>query len=210
MKALIFIGRDYENFSKESKDIGVNRRVPLNSIAKLEWGTTILCAKFEPGEKPRGPGKGQVIGEFKLTRLSIINPEIYDAVTENLRARGLYQEIESPEIQIKRFCGEYILVSISEVGISLPRLVTLIRETGKRLGISPKIMIGSDKYTERDFVIPNIKFTRAVTKLLDETEGTALEDIQNDSAQFVKLSNYQQKGSAPEKVTSSYKKLTEF
>lgn len=209
MKALIFIGRDYENFSKESKDIGVNRRVPLNSIAKLEWGTTVFCAKFQPGEKPRGPGKGQVIGEFPLVRLSIMNPEIYDAVEENLRARGAINILEEPEVDIDRFCGHYTLMTIAEVRISLPKLVKLIRDIGKRLMITPKIMIGSSVYTERDFIIPSIKFTRGVTKLLDENDILDLKDNEQ-RYEFVKINNYQQWGRDIDEPTQTYKKLTEY
>jgi len=97
---LNYIGKNYKDFRGEAMKQGISRNIPFNQARNLQWGETIVAAKWDPySEKAtiiprenggkglhlhplegvvsdRKLGKARVLGKFKLTSLIFKDPEL--------------------------------------------------------------------------------------------------------------------------------------
>lgn len=206
---LIYIAGTYKNFVQESKAIGVNRRVPLNSLSSYSWGDPILCGVYQSSQtKPERVGDTKLLGYFPILRLSLIDSRLYKAVLDHLELLGLIDWGEYKDEFVNRHCGDYTVVEISYVKIPLPDLVKLIRMTGRDLGITPRVMIGGELFYEYEDapILTNTKFNRGLCKV----EWNEIFSPRIQIGGFALISNYRQYGKDVEENKGNVRDLLEF
>lgn len=200
---LLFIGRSYRNFVEESLKLGINRRVPLNSLVGFEWGDTVYCATYLPN--PGGVPETELLCTFSIERLSLPDDILYYAVKEEIRRKKLINYEYEPKLTVIRDCGDYTLSELLEINISLPELIHIIKKIADDMMILPRVMVGGTvSAVFNDFRVSGFNFNRTLRKV-------EMEPVPEDyNKELALLERYRQKGEQPIKQTPICTPLIDF
>jgi hypothetical protein len=193
---LMYHGKDYPNFLREAKMIGVSRNIPLKQLANLTWGDEILIGTFHtygrhedstdtkkdgskrwPNGKPVNLGEARIECGFAVRELMVRQPRVSKALADKIIAECALDEVIPAQGRIVwRACGSYILgtqyVMGHDITTTIKHLYELLLEVKKELKLNVvKVMIGGPV----THILPpgsgffDAKFTRGVVEI--ETTG---------------------------------------
>jgi len=198
-----FVGLRYytvKSYVEEAKRLGVSRALPVNVLKRFNWGDPIFLAIHVKEQSEDGKEvipTAVVFGYFRIGWLQFkATPRVHQAVANDPRLNAKHYALPSV-IHENRGCGEYDVVGVTTVGkeVTLPMLISVIREHAKRFGDKVKVMVGG-VFEEIDppLKLRGVKFTQSVTfvNLPDDAKGylrafVKAHDFDEPPAEWLKL-----------------------
>ena len=152
---LHFVGKrlyPIDKFVKEVEKYGVNRAIPWFTAKKLKWGDKVLLAIYE---KEIG---AKVFGYFVVSELTFSGQNV--AFSKKLNEKLDIVKEFSPNLQINRRCGVYMISKSFFVNNDIKDIIENARNIEKELNLKIKYFVGGKFYPLNETIIPDVKFSR--------------------------------------------------
>jgi len=177
MYFLHFVGQGYydeKGFIAEARKCGVQRKIKLQDLKKINFGDIVFLAFGfrRPKDLKKGLDPAKVFGYFKIEKLSGMEERTLELISKEL---GVSVE-ESDNEMISRGCGTYVLGSSLTINVPMEEIKELIR----KYEFTANLFVGGTFTKIKPFWLIDYPFARSVLLALDRKKlGRTLADSKN-------------------------------